>query len=157
MRHFTPGTIQNDHASHRGCGFYERGGARSIKAGRAIDGGRSVPAERDVLVRRPGAELTGSASSRSGRQSGRKLSIWIDHARDRLLSRILTTDDCKFGDDGARCRLIFRRGSPDYRRFVAAFRRGRTAHVEVQNAAVMQMSTDLSLSGFTRKLGIVDT
>ena len=85
---------------------------------------------------------------------GAKLSIWIDHARDRLFSRILTTDDCKFGDDGARCQLIFRRGSPDYRRFVAAFRRGKTAHVEVQNAAVMQMSTDLSLFGFTRKLGV---
>ena len=84
--------------------------------------------------------------------SGAKLSIWIDGSRAKLFSRILTTDDCKFGDDGARCRLIFPRSSPDYRRFVVAFRRGRTAHVEVQNAAVMQMSQDLSLAGFTRKL-----
>ena len=83
---------------------------------------------------------------------GAKLSIWIDGSREKLFSRILTTDDCKFGDDGARCRLIFPRSSPDYRRFVFAFRRGRTAHVEVQNAAVMQMSQDLSLAGFTRKL-----
>ena len=83
---------------------------------------------------------------------GAKLSIWIDGSREKLFSRILTTDDCKFGDDGARCRLIFPRSSPDYRRFVVAFRRGRTAHVEVQNAAVMQMSQDLSLAGFTRKL-----
>ena len=84
--------------------------------------------------------------------AGAKLSIWIDGSRDKLFSRILTTDDCKFGDDGARCQLIFPRSSPDYRRFVFAFRRGRTAHVEVQNAAVMQMSQDLSLAGFTRKL-----
>jgi hypothetical protein len=84
---------------------------------------------------------------------GAKLSIWIDGSRERLFSRILTSDDCKFGDDGARCRLTFLRSSPDYRRFVFAFRRGRTAHVEVQNAAVMQMSQDLSLAGFARKLG----
>ena len=89
---------------------------------------------------------------------GAKLSIWIDGSRERLFSRILTTDDCKFGGDGAQCRLIFPRSGPDYRRFVFAFRRGRTAHVEVQNAAVMQMSQDLSLAGFTRKLasGAVD-
>jgi hypothetical protein len=83
---------------------------------------------------------------------GAKLSVWIDGSREKLFSRILTTDDCKFGDDGARCRLMFPRNSPDYRRFAFAFRRGRVAHVEVQNAAVMQMSQDISLSGFTRKL-----
>ena len=83
---------------------------------------------------------------------GAKLSIWIDRGRERLFSRILTTDDCKFGGDGAQCRLIFPRSGPDYRRFVFAFRRGRTAHVEVQNAAVMQMSQDISLAGFTSKL-----
>jgi hypothetical protein len=84
---------------------------------------------------------------------GAKLSIWIDRSRERLFSRILTTEDCKYGDDGARCRLIFPRTSPGYWRFVTAFRRGGTAHVEVQNAAVMQMSKDISLAGFTRKLG----
>lgn len=84
---------------------------------------------------------------------GAKLSIWVDRDRGRLFSRILTADDCKFGDDGAQCRLFFPRSSPDYARFVAAFKRGRTAHVEVQNAAVMQMSKDISLAGFTRKLG----
>jgi hypothetical protein len=83
---------------------------------------------------------------------GAKLSIWIDHSRGRLFSRILTADDCKFGDDGARCRLVFTRKSPGYWLFLAAFRRGRTAHVEVENAAVMQMSKDISLTGFTRKL-----
>ncbi len=84
---------------------------------------------------------------------GAKLSIWIDGSRAKLFSRILTTDDCKFGSDCAQCRLIFLRSGPDYRRFVFAFRRGRTAHVEVQNAAVMQMSQNLSLAGFTRRLG----
>ncbi len=84
---------------------------------------------------------------------GAKLSIWVDRSREKLFSRILTADDCKFGGDGAQCRLIFPRSGPDYRRFAFAFRRGRTAHVEVQNAAVMQMSQDLSLAGFTRKLG----
>lgn len=83
---------------------------------------------------------------------GAKLSIWIDRSRERLFSRILTTEDCKYGDDGARCQLIFPRTGSDYSRFIFAFRRGRTAHVEVQNAGVMQMSKDISLAGFTRKL-----
>ncbi len=84
---------------------------------------------------------------------GALLTISIDRGREKLFSRVLTADDCKFGDDGARCRLVFPRMSPDYRRFVFAFKRGGTAHVEVENAAVMQMSTDISLSGFARKLG----
>jgi hypothetical protein len=82
---------------------------------------------------------------------GAKLSIWVDHSRSRLFSRILTTDDCKYGDDGARCRLVIDRRNPDYRRFVIAFKLGKTAHIEVQNAAIMEMSNDISLVGFMRK------
>ena len=40
---------------------------------------------------------------------------------------------------------------PNYRRFVVAFKLGKTAHIEVQNAAVMEMSNDVSLVGFMRK------
>lgn len=76
---------------------------------------------------------------------------WVDHSRSRLFSRILTTDDCKYGDDGARCRLVIDRRNPDYRRFVIAFKLGKTAHIEVQNAAIMEMSNDISLVGFMRK------
>jgi hypothetical protein len=82
---------------------------------------------------------------------GAKLSIWVDHSRSRLFSRFLTTDDCKFGNDGAQCRLVIGRNNPDYRRFVVAFKLGKTAHIEVQNAAVMEMSNDVSLVGFMRK------
>ena len=82
---------------------------------------------------------------------GAKLSIWVDQSRSRLFSRILTTADCKYGDDGARCRLVIDRKNPDYRRFVVAFKLGKTAHIEVQNAAVMEMSNDISLAGFMRK------
>jgi hypothetical protein len=84
---------------------------------------------------------------------GAKLSIWVDHSPSRLFSRILTTDDCKYGDDGAKCRLVIDRKSRDYRRFVVAFKLGKTAHIEVQNAGVMQMSSDISLVGFMRKFG----
>ena len=84
---------------------------------------------------------------------GAKLSIWVDHSRSRLFSRILTTDDCKYGDNGAQCRFVIDRKSPDYRRFVVAFKLGKTAHIEVQNAGAMQMSNDISLVGFARKLG----
>ena len=84
---------------------------------------------------------------------GAKLSIWVDHSKLKLLSRALTTSDCKYGDDGAKCRIVIDRKNPDYRRFSVAFKRGKTAHIEVENAGVMQMSNDISLVGFTRKLG----
>ena len=84
---------------------------------------------------------------------GAELSIWVDHSKLKLFSRVLTTNDCKYGDDGAKCRLVVDRKNPDYRRFAVAFKRGRTAHIEVENAGVMQMSNDISLVGFTRKLG----
>ncbi|HWG07164.1 MAG TPA: hypothetical protein VG271_19345 [Beijerinckiaceae bacterium] len=84
---------------------------------------------------------------------GAKLSIWVDRSASRLFSRILTTDDCKYGDDGARCRFVIDQRSPDYRRFVVAFKRGKTAHIEVQNAGVMEMRSNISLIGFTRALG----
>jgi hypothetical protein len=83
---------------------------------------------------------------------GAKLSIWVDHSSSRLFSRILTSKDCIYGDSGARCRFEISKKSPDYRRFVVAFKRGKTAHIEVQNAGVMQMSKDISLVGFSRKL-----
>lgn len=83
---------------------------------------------------------------------GAKLSIWVDHSKHRLFSRVLTTNDCEYGDDGAKCRIVIGQKNPDYRRFVAAFERGRTAHMEVQNAGVMQMNNDVSLIGFARKL-----
>ena len=82
---------------------------------------------------------------------GAKLSIWIDHSPIRLFSRILTTSDCKYKDDGAQCRIAI--GGSAYRRFATAFRRGRMAHIEVQNAAVMQMNNDISLIGFSRQFG----
>ena len=84
---------------------------------------------------------------------GAKLSIWVDHSKLKLFSRVLTTSDCKYGDGGAKCRIVIDRKKPDYRRFAVAFKRGRTAHIEVENAGVMQMSNDISLVGFTRKLG----
>lgn len=84
---------------------------------------------------------------------GAKLSIWIDHSRIRLFSRILTGDDCKYGDGGAQCRIVVAANDKTFGRFVTAFKRGKTAHIEVQNAAVMQMSSDISLAGFAHQLG----
>lgn len=84
---------------------------------------------------------------------GAKLSIWVDRNPDRLFSRILTADDCKYGDEGAQCRFVIAQNSPEYRRFVAEFKKGNTVHVQVENAGVMQMSSSASLIGFTRKFG----
>ena len=82
-----------------------------------------------------------------------QLSIWIDHSRVRLFSRILTGDDCKYSDGGAQCRIVVAANDRAFGRFVTAFKRGKTAHIEVQNAAVMEMSGDISLTGFAHQLG----
>lgn len=84
---------------------------------------------------------------------GAKLSIWVDRNPNRLFSRVLTADDCKYGDEGAQCRFVIVDNSPEYRRFVAEFKKGSTVHVQVENAGVMQMSSSASLIGFTRKFG----
>jgi hypothetical protein len=84
---------------------------------------------------------------------GAALRIWIDRSAAPLFDRVLTAEDCRFDDAGAACRIAVPGGSADYARFVAAFRRGLTAHVEVQNAAVMEMQDDLSLRGFSRAYG----
>jgi hypothetical protein len=147
----------HDQAFHRSHAFRLRRSARSVAqrstAARATDGGQSFRAECGVLLgAKEGAEGLRIETRQVG-NLGAKLSIWVDRSRERLFSRILTADDRKFGDDGARCRLIFPRGGPDYSRFVVAFKRGKTVHVEVQNAAVMQMSNAISLAGFSRRLG----
>lgn len=84
---------------------------------------------------------------------GARLSIWIDRNPSRLVARILQPEDCAFDDGGARCVLRIDGGSPAYGRFVQAFKAGRTVHVAVENASLMEMSADLSLIGFTRAYG----
>lgn len=84
---------------------------------------------------------------------GAALRIWIDNSPVALVDRILTADDCRFDDGGATCRIAVDGSTGAYARFVTAFRRGRTAHVTVQNAGVMEMQDDLSLTGFTAAYG----
>lgn len=83
---------------------------------------------------------------------GAKLSISTDERKGVLFSRILTNSDCKFSDDGAQCTVIIAGHTKTYQRFLAAFTRGRLAHVVITNAAVMQMQTDVPLAGFAKKL-----
>jgi hypothetical protein len=84
---------------------------------------------------------------------GAALRIWIDNSPVALVDRVLTADDCRFDDAGAACRVTVDGTSGTYARFVTSFRRGRTAHVTVQNAGVMEMQDDLSLTGFTAAYG----
>ena len=84
---------------------------------------------------------------------GAALRIWIDRSPTPLVEVILGPEDCRFDDAGATCRLVLDGRSGTYGRFVAAFRKGVTAHVEVQNAAVMEMRDDISLIGFTAAYG----
>lgn len=91
-----------------------------------------------------------SIETRRAGNPGAALTIWIDGSPDPLVSMILTEEACAFDGDGAACRLDVEGGSPLFERFVTAFKRGRTAHVEVRNAGVMEMQDDLSLTGFTR-------
>jgi hypothetical protein len=84
---------------------------------------------------------------------GAALRIWIDNSPVALVDRVLTAEDCRFDDAGASCRVTVDGTTGAYARFVASFQRGRTAHVTVQNAGVMEMQDDLSLTGFTAAYG----
>ena len=80
---------------------------------------------------------------------GALLRIWVDRSPTALFERILTEEDCAFDDAGATCRIEIAGDSPAYGRFVASFKRGLEAHVEIRNASVMEMTDDISLLGFT--------
>jgi hypothetical protein len=84
---------------------------------------------------------------------GAKLTISIDRSASPLYAMILGERECSFDDRGAMCRIALHGGTPAYDRFVTAFRKGRTAHVEVRNASVMEMRENVSLIGFTRAFG----
>ncbi len=84
---------------------------------------------------------------------GAALRVWIDRSQQPLFDRVLGADDCRFDDSGATCTIPVAGDSAAYARFVTAFRLGRTAHVEVMNANVMEMRQDLSLDGFSRGYG----
>ena len=84
---------------------------------------------------------------------GAALRIWIDQSPQPLVDVILGDGDCRFDDAGAARRIVIDGRSGTYARFVHAFRKGRAAHVEVRNAAVMEMRDDLSLIGFTAAYG----
>ncbi len=97
----------------------------------------------------PGAAEALVIETRQVGNPGASLRIWIDRSPIALFERILTAEDCKFDDDGALCRIVIPGGGSNYAQFVAAFRAGRTLHVEVRNAAVMEMQENLSLKGFS--------
>ncbi len=80
---------------------------------------------------------------------GAHIRIWIDNSRSSLSEMILDGEDCSFDDAGAKCTLKIGGGTETYRRYVEAFRLGRTAHIEVRNSNVMAMRDDISLKGFT--------
>lgn len=84
---------------------------------------------------------------------GAKLTIWVDASPSPLFSRLLTEEDCSYAAAGAVCSLKVEADTEDYRRFVVSFQHGATAHVEVQNASVMEMQDDVSLKGFRRQYG----
>lgn len=97
----------------------------------------------------PGAAEALVIETRQVGNPGAALRIWIDRSPVALFDRILNDEECRFDDAGAFCRIAIPGGGPDYARFVAAFRAGRTLHVEVRNAAVMEMQENLSLKGFS--------
>ena len=114
------------------------------------------PSDRHVLFSFENADNPGKSTLRISTHRvgnpGAKLSISIDKRTSPLLSRVLTSKECKFADDGAQCTIIIRGHTATYRRFLAAFTHGRLAHVVITNAAVMQMQTDVPLAGFTKSL-----
>lgn len=103
----------------------------------------------DFAEDRTGPEALVIATRRVG-NPGAILTIWIDRSGAPLLKKTLTDEDCGFDDAGAMCRLVVAGDSKDYALFVQSFKAGKSVHVEVMNANVMEMQEDLSLIGFTK-------
>jgi hypothetical protein len=82
---------------------------------------------------------------------GSRLRLSVDRRRP-FLSQILDADQCRFDDFGSVCTVSFPRGSASYRNAVAAFRTGRVARVEIENAGNMAMARNVSLATFARAL-----
>jgi len=84
---------------------------------------------------------------------GSLITLSIDKAPDKLVSHVFTPEDCRFGDEGAICEITIDGDSRAFADLVAAFKAGRTAHLEVTNAGSATMRSDVSLKGFTRAFG----
>jgi hypothetical protein len=96
----------------------------------------------------PRAPLT-IETSRVG-VAGSRLAVTVDGASKPVFATLLSDRQCRFDDQGSRCRISISHRSQTYRALVTAFERGRTAHVEVTNAGSMLMSEDVSLAGFRK-------
>jgi hypothetical protein len=81
--------------------------------------------------------------------AGSRLQLSIDSSPLTLISKILSGEDCRFGDAGSMCELTVSGETKLYMDIVYSFQLGLAAHLMVENAGVMAMSDSVSLRGFT--------
>ena len=81
--------------------------------------------------------------------AGARLQLSIDRSPLTLISKILSADECRFGDAGSMCELTIPGESKLYMDIVYCFQLALAAHLTVENAGVMAMSDSVSLRGFT--------
>ncbi len=91
-------------------------------------------------------EMTGVAGSR--------LTVRIDRAPVLALDHIFSEAECSFPNGGASmCEIVLGPDHPATAPLVLGFKRGKEAHVQIEDAGVMRMDNTISLKGFTRRFG----
>lgn len=81
--------------------------------------------------------------------AGSRLQLSIDHSPHPLFSKILSDEECRFGDAGSMCEFTISGDTTLYMNIVHAFRLGLVAHLTVEDSGVMAMAESVSLRGFT--------
>ena len=80
---------------------------------------------------------------------GSRVMLSIDRAPRDLVDRVLSEEECRFGDGPVMCEVEIAGGSQSYADLVEAFRAGLVAHLDVTDAGHSVMREDVSLEGFT--------
>jgi hypothetical protein len=91
-------------------------------------------------------EMTGVAGSR--------LTVRIDRAPVLALDHVFADGECRFPDGKASmCEVVIGPDDPAAEKLLVGFKRGREAHVTIEDAGIMRMDQSVSLRGFTRRYG----
>ncbi len=104
----------------------------------------------EITLPRSGAyyELIRIETRRVG-APGSRFKLTVDQ-RKLAFATILDQKQCGFDNFGSVCTIVINRGDRLFVPFLQALRTGHTAHLEIENAGNMAMSTDVSLGTVAR-------
>ncbi len=88
--------------------------------------------------------------------AGSKVSIFIDKDPNAIFFHTLTTDECRFGEQGSTCIIVLQGRVAAYGRLIHGFRNGRISRLQIETGGVMAMSHTASLNGFKQATQNID-